>query len=172
MLDTADRQEGEAAELRTARLTTRLGELRRQMRELEAMEQAVAATPDRQISLTDPDARAMASAGTGTGLVGYNLQAAVDTGSHIIVAREIINLSHDRTSLANMGHQAIEATGTELLADRGYFSGPEVLVCEEAGIVPIQAAYFRCQSRRALGQAGLRLPARKRHLSVPRPAKR
>jgi transposase len=140
MLDTADRQEGEASELRTARLTTRLGELRRQMRELEAMEQAVMASPDRQISLTDPDARAMASAGTGTGVVGYNLQAAVDTDSHIVVAHEIINLSHDRTSLANMGHQAREATGTDaltVLADRGYFSGPEVLACEEAGIVPI-----------------------------------
>ena len=140
MLDTADRQEGEAAEHRTARLTTRLDELRRQMRELEVMEQAVAASPDRQISLTDPDARAMASAGTGTGQVGYNLQAAVDTDSHIIVAHEVINLGHDRTSLANMGHQAREATGTDaltVLADRGYFSGPEVLACEEAGIVPI-----------------------------------
>jgi transposase len=140
MLDTADRQEGEASELRTARLTTRLGELRRQMRELEAMEQAVAAAADHQISLTDPDARAMASAGTGTGVVGYNLQAAVDTDSHIVVAHEIINLSHDRTSLANMGRQASEATGAQaltVLADRGYFSGPEVLACEEAGIVPI-----------------------------------
>ena len=140
MLDTADRQEGEAADLRTARLTTRLDELRRQMRELEAMEQAVAASPDRQISLTDPDARAMASAGTGTGQVGYNLQAAVDTGSHIIVAHEIINLSHDRTSLASMGRQAREATGSgtlTVLADRGYFSGPEVLACEAGGIVPI-----------------------------------
>jgi DNA-binding transcriptional MerR regulator len=140
MLDTADRQDSEAAELRTTRLTERLGELRRQMRELEAMEQAVAASPDRQISLTDPDARAMASAGTGTGQVGYNLQAAVDAGSHIVVAHEVINLGHDRTSLANMGHQAREATGAEtltVLADRGYFSGPEVLACEEAGITPI-----------------------------------
>ena len=140
MLDTADRQEGEAAELRTVRLTTRLDALRRQMRELEAMEQAVAASPDRQISLTDPDARAMASAGTGTGLVGYNLQAAVDTDSHIVVAHEVINLSHDRASLASMGEQAREATGTTMLtvlADRGYFSGPQVLACEEAGMVPI-----------------------------------
>jgi transposase len=140
MLDTADRQEGEAAASRTTRLTDRLGELRRQMRELEAMEQALEATPDRQISLTDPDARAMASAGTGTGLVGYNLQAAVDTDSHIIVAHEVINVSHDRTSLANMGRQARLATGTHaltVLADRGYFSGPEVLACEQAGIVPI-----------------------------------
>ena len=140
MLDTADRQEGEAGELRNVRLTTRLGELRRQMRELEAMEQAVAASPDRQISLTDPDARAMASAGKGTGLVGYNLQAAVDTGSHIVVAHEVVNLGHDRTSLANMGRQAREATGADtltVLADRGYFSGPEVVACEGAGIVPI-----------------------------------
>ncbi len=140
MLDTADRQEGEAAELRTARLTTRLDALRRQMRELEAMEQAVAATPDRQISLTDPDARAMASAGTGTGLVGYNLQAAVDANSHIVVAHEVINLSHDRTSLASMGEQARKATGIEtltVLADRGYFSGPEVLACADAGIAAV-----------------------------------
>lgn len=140
MLDTADRQEGEASELRTARLTTRLGELRRQMRELEAMEEAVMASPDRQISLTDPDARAMASAGTGTGLVGYNLQAVVDTDSHIVVAHEVINLGHDRTSLASMGGQAREATGAQaltVLADRGYFSGPEVLACEEAGIVAV-----------------------------------
>ena len=140
MLDTADRQEGDVAEMRTARLTERLGELRRQMRELETMEEAVAASPDNQISLTDPDARAMASAGTGTGLVGYNLQAAVDTDSHIVVAHEVLNLSHDRTSLASMGHQAREATGTHaltVLADRGYFSGPEVLACEAAGITPI-----------------------------------
>jgi transposase len=140
MLDTADRQESEASELRTARLTMRLSELRRQMRELEAMEQAVQASPDRQISLTDPDARAMASAGTGTGIVGYNLQAAVDAESHIVVAHEVLNLSHDRTSLAAMGRQAAEATGTQalaVLADRGYFSGPEVLACEEAGIVAI-----------------------------------
>ncbi|WP_374943719.1 IS1182 family transposase [Sphingomonas sp.] len=140
MLDTADRQESDAAELRTARLTTRLGELQRQMRELEAMEEAVMASPDGQISLTDPDARAMASAGTGTGLVGYNLQAAVDTKSHIVVAHEVINLSHDRTSLASMGRKAAEAMAAPVLtvlADRGYFSGPEVLACKDSGIVPI-----------------------------------
>lgn len=92
------------------------------MRQLKAMEEAVAAAPDRQISLTDPDARAMASAGTGTGQVGYNLQAAVDADSHIVVAHEVVNLNHDRTSLATTGHQAREATGAEtltVLADPG-----------------------------------------------------
>ena len=73
------------------------------------------------------------------GVVGYDLQAAVDTGSHIVVAHEVI-LSHDRTSLANMGRQAREATGTEtltVLADRGCYSGPEVLACKAADVVPV-----------------------------------
>ncbi|MDB5712503.1 MAG: transposase family protein [Sphingomonas bacterium] len=140
LLDTADRQEEEVAEFRTARLAERLESLRRQMRELKTMEEVVEAAPDRQISLTDPDARAMASAGKGTGQVGYNLQAAVDTGSHIVVAHEVINLGHDRTQLANMGRQAVQATDAvklTVLADRGYFSGAEVLACEQAGIIAI-----------------------------------
>jgi transposase len=140
MLDTADRQEDEAAEFRTARLTERLDALRSRMRELQAMEPVVEAAPDRQISLTDPDARAMATNGKGTGLVGYNVQAAVDAGSHLVVAHEVTNLGHDRTQLAHMGRQAREAVGADdlrVLADRGYFSGAEVLACEEAGVTPI-----------------------------------
>ena len=82
----------------------------------------------------------MASADTGTGLVGYNLQAAIDTQSHIVVAREVLNLGHDRTSLAAMGRQAAAAIGTPaltVLADRGYFSESEVLACDAAGITAI-----------------------------------
>lgn len=140
MLDTADRQEDEVAQVRTMRLGKRLEALRCQMRELQKMQEAVADTPDRQISLTDPDARAMATAGKGTGLVGYNLQAAVDAGSHIIVAHEVTNVGHDRSQLANMGRKARAAIGAEeltVLADRGYFSGAEVLACEDTGITPI-----------------------------------
>jgi len=85
-LDTADRQDPETAALRTARLKDRLAALREQMAVLEAMEAAVEAAPDRQISLTDPDARAMATTGRGTGMVGYNVQAAVDDKSHLIPA--------------------------------------------------------------------------------------
>jgi transposase len=113
-LDTADRQEDEVAELRVTRLTERIDGLRRQMRELQAMGTLVEAAPDRQVSLTDPDARAMATHGKGTGLVGYNVQAAVDAGSHIIVAHEVTNLGHDRTQLASMGRQAQAATGSRI----------------------------------------------------------
>jgi transposase len=140
MLDTADRQEGQEVELRTARISDRIDALRHQLRELQTIEQALDAVPDRQISLTDPDARAMATNGKGTGLVGYNVQAAVDTTCHLVVAHEVTNVGHDRTQLANMGKQAKAATGAErltVLADRGYFSGEEVLACEKAGVTPI-----------------------------------
>ena len=140
MLDTADRQDDGVAEIRTERLHDRIEALRRQMRELQVMEGAVAVAPDGQISLTDPDARAMATNGKGTGMVGYNLQAAVDAEHHLIVAHEVTNVGHDRTQLANMGRQAQAATGVDgltVLADRGYFSGREVLACDEAGITTL-----------------------------------
>jgi hypothetical protein len=140
MLDTADRQEEPVAQMRLGRLNDRLEALRRQMRQLQMMEKAVAAAPDHQVSLTDPDARAMATNGKGTGMVGYNVQAAVDEKHHLIIAHEVTNLGHDRTQLANMARQAKEATGSDrltVLADRGYFSGAEVVACEEAGVTPI-----------------------------------
>ena len=136
-LDTADRQEDEVAQVRTVRLTERLAALRTRMRELQAMEKVVEAASDRQVSLTDPDARAMATSGKGTGLVGYNVQAAVDTEHHLVVAHAVTNVGHDRTQLAHMSQQAraaMERDDLGVLADRGYFSGEEILACEQAGI--------------------------------------
>ena len=92
------------------------------------MEVAVNAAPDQQISLTDPDARSMATSGKGTGVVGYNVQAAVDTKNHLIVAHEVTNVGHDRGQLSKMGKQAQDATGHDALtviADRGYFKGED-----------------------------------------------
>lgn len=140
LLDTADRQEDEVAQMRSVRLKDRLDRLRQQMRDLQAMDHVVAVAPDRQVSLTDPDARAMATNGKGTGLVGYNVQAAVDAKHHLIVAHEVTNIGHDRSQLASMGRQAKDAAGADaltVLADRGYFSGEEVLACDEIGISAI-----------------------------------
>jgi len=95
------------------------------------------ATPDQQISLTDPDARAMRTAGRGTDIVGYNVQTAVDTRHHLIVAHEVTNVGTDRSQLANMAKQAQEATQCDdlsVLADRGYYNGEEILACDKAGI--------------------------------------
>jgi hypothetical protein len=93
--------------------------------------------PDGQVSLTDPDARSMATSGRGTGMVGYNVQTAVDVKHHLIVAHEVTNVGHDRDQLSSMAQKAREATGLDtltVLADRGYFKGEEILDCEREGI--------------------------------------
>ena len=139
-LETADRQEGELAEARSARLKDKIASLREQMRKYKALEAAVCAAPDKQISLTDPDARSMATSGKGTGVVGYNVQAAVDTQHHLIVAHEVTNLGNDRSQLSTMAKEAQAATGVRELtaiADRGYFKGEEILACEAAGVMPL-----------------------------------
>jgi transposase len=141
-LDVTDRQEGEVAEAKAVRLKDKIAALKQQMQQLKQMEVAVHAAPDQQISLTDPDARSMATSGKGTGVIGYNVQAAVDTKNHLIVAHEVTNVGHDRGQLSKMGEQAQGATGHDALtviADRGYFKGEDILACEQAGMTPYVA---------------------------------
>jgi transposase len=138
-LDTADRHEGAVAGAKAGRLKDKIAILKQQMQGLKAMELRLRDAPDQQISLTDPDARSMATSGRGTGIVGYNVQTAVDAKNHLIVAHEVTNVGNDRGQLAMMAKQARAATGnTELtvVADRGYFSGDEILACDQAGITP------------------------------------
>jgi transposase len=139
-MDAADRQEGEVAQAKSARLKDKIASLKQQMQQFRELQQAVQAAPGRQISLTDPDARSMATSGKGTGIVGYNVQTAVDAKHHLIVAHEVTNHGHDRDQLSNMGRLAQAATNREMLtiiADRGYFKGEEILACEETGITPL-----------------------------------
>ncbi len=138
-LDTADRQDPDVAPAKVERLKERLVRLREQMQHLREMEAAVKAAPDGQISLTDPDARAMTSVGRGTGVVGYNVQIAVDIKHHLIVTHELTNVGSDKAQLAVMSQLAQEAIGCTsltVLADRGYFSGWEIYACKQSGIVP------------------------------------
>jgi Transposase DDE domain len=97
----------------------------------------MAQAPDGQVSMTDPDARSMATSGRGTGMVGYNVQTAVDTKHHMIVAHEVTNVGHDRDQLSPMAQKtcaAIDENDLTVLADRGYFKGEQILECEQAGI--------------------------------------
>ena len=129
------------ARARTERRKDGLARLeQRRMRHLREMEAAVRAAPGGQISLTDPDARAMATSGKDTGIVGYNVQAAVDTGHHLIVAHDVTNIGNDRAQLSGMSERARDAMGHEaltVLADRGYFDGGEILACTQAGHTPL-----------------------------------
>jgi transposase len=138
-LDRADRDEGDVAEAKTTRIKDKIAGLRRQMQFLREMRKKVLEAPDQQVSLTDPDARSMATSGRGTGVVGYNVQTAVDAEHHLIVAHEVTNQGHDRSQMAPMGLEAKAATGCEAitaLADRGYFNGEQVLACEGTGVLP------------------------------------
>jgi len=138
-LDRADREESEVAEARASRIKEKIAGLRRQMQSLKEMERQVQDAPDQQVSLTDPDARSMATSGKGTGIVGYNVQTAVDAEHHLIVAHEVTNAGHDRIQLVPMALDAQQATGNQeitVLADRGYFNGDQVLACENTGVLP------------------------------------
>jgi transposase len=136
-MESLDRQESEIADDKTQRLSEKIAKLKEELAKLKKHEAAMLAAPDEQLSLTDPDARSMATSGRGTGLVGYNVQVAVDTKHHFIVAHEVTNLGHDRTQLAPMSERAKAALGVdqiEVVADRGYFSGEQIKSCEEAAV--------------------------------------
>ena len=139
-LDRADRDPSLVPEERVEHLKERIATVRKQMKNLKGIGQELGAAPDRQVSLTDPDARSMATSGRGTGIVGYNVQTVIDSENHLIVAHDVVNQGHDRGQLASMAEQAKEATGKEkleVLADRGYFSSEEILKCEQADITPL-----------------------------------
>src|SRR6059036_1914081 len=125
-LDTADRQEpSETLELKKTRIKERLENLTVEMAKLAAIEKQVLASPDQQISFTDPDSRSMATSGRGSGVVGYNVQTAVDTEHHLIITHEVTNDGSDRAQLANIASQAKKVLGVdelEAVADRGYFN--------------------------------------------------
>ncbi len=134
-LDTADRQEPKAAQAKAARLNEKIAALKEQMRNLREIESQLEATPDKQISLTDPDARSMKT--RGTGIVGYNVQTAVDAKHHLIVAHEVTNIGTDRDQSSPMGKLAKEEMDVEKLTaifDQGYYNSEQILACEEAGI--------------------------------------
>jgi len=139
-MDSADRAEPQVAELKKGHLKAKIATLQEQMKKLKVIEQQMLASPDKQASLTDPDARSMQA--RDSGIVGYNVQCAVDAQHHMIVAHEVTNDGSDREQLSRMAQEAREATGAEDLtavADRGYYKGEEILKCEQVGITPIVA---------------------------------
>jgi transposase len=137
-LDTADRHEPtEALAAKTERLKEKLAKLKEEMAKLATIEAQMLAAPDQQVSLTDPDSRSMATSGRGSGVVGYNVQVAVDTKHHLIVVHDVINVGNDRAQLARMAKEtkaALESESLDVVADRGYFDSGEILACEEAGV--------------------------------------
>ncbi|RKE25887.1 transposase [Paraburkholderia sp. BL23I1N1] len=137
MIETADRTSPTGFDVKTVRLYEKIALLRQRMRELEQIKHQLKNEPDGQLSLTDPDSRSMTSGGKRIGTVGYNVQTAVDTKHHLIVEHEVTNIGGDHGQLSKMALLAKNAMGKpklKVLADRGYFSGPDIRACELAGI--------------------------------------
>jgi transposase len=147
-MDTADRAEPEVAALKKGRLQEKIDALKQQMEQLKVIEAQMNASPDKQVSLTDPDARSMKN--REGGIVGYNVQTAVDAEHHLIVAHEVTNEGVDRDQLSSMAQKAKDAIGTQeltVVADRGYFKSELILECENSGITPLVPKSMTSNSR-------------------------
>jgi len=150
MLDEADKRAPEEHQYTAEELAEKIASMQQQMGKLQVIEEQVLAHPDKQVSLTDPDARSMVKAGGGS-TVGYNVQTAVDSESHLIVAHEVTNATTDRSQLASMAtkaravlqdttDEAAEGAAKEALtvvADAGYYKGEEIVECYEVGITAL-----------------------------------
>lgn len=151
-LDRADRQNQPLPAAHVENLKQRIKSAREHLKRLAVVEKQIKDAPDGQISLTDPDSRSMATSGKGTGIVGYNVQTAVDSKNHLVVAHRVTNQGYDRKQLADMGALAKQAIGQErptVLADRGYYSGREILQCEQQNIVAMVPKPITSGSRKA-----------------------
>ena len=138
-LDRADRDPALVRPERVTRLKEKIAKIKEQMLGLGEIKQQLQDSPERQISLTDPDARSMATSRLGSAVVGYNVQAAVDAKHHLIVAHEVTNDVTDRGQLAAMAKVTKEASGHPkpiVLTDRGYYEGYAILECELCCAVP------------------------------------
>jgi transposase len=135
-LETADRQPS-TPEIKITRLNGKVAKLKQEIERMKAIGAQLEEAEDTQISITDPGARFMQGTGKATGTVGYNVQCAVETKHHLVVAHEVTNAVNDRHQLASMAGKAKEALGVETieaLADRGFHDGKELLACDQAGV--------------------------------------
>ena len=135
-LDAADRNEPALPAAKVVRLQERIIKLKEQMAELKVIDIELQKAPDSQVSLTDPDARSMRH--RGSGVVGYNVQAAVDAEHHLIVAHEVTSIVSDRGLLPKMADKArvaIESEQISVVADRGYYSGEQLLECANNDVI-------------------------------------
>lgn len=138
-LDSFDRQEQSVEPAKWQHIDKQIASLKQQMVAAKEMVQRVLASPDQQVSLTDPDARAMGTTARSSGIVGYNVQTAVDTKHHLIVEHDVTNNTSDRRQLARMSIKARDAIGVdelEVIADRGYFNSEEIKATVDEGITP------------------------------------
>jgi len=138
-LDAVDKEEPEIREVTADELKQKIASMEAKMEELQRREIEVAAHPDKQVSVTDEDARSMMKPGGGS-VVGYNVQTAVDEKHHLIVSHEVTNATTDRRQLDKMAKQAkavLRKKKLKVVADAGYYEGHSIAACYEADITAL-----------------------------------
>ena len=135
-LDQVDKEEPEIREATAQELRQKIASMEAKMESLKGYQAEVEAHADKQLSVTDPDARSMMKAGGGS-QVGYNVQTAVDSKHHLIAAHEVTNATTDRSQLSSMAGKAktaLNAKTLTVIADPGYYKGEEIVACKNNGI--------------------------------------
>jgi len=136
-IEIADSMKGEHVESKTQKLQERIDHLKKQVEKLNDIQGKLKDLPGKQLSLTDPDSRAMASSVNRSGTVGYNVQSSVDTKHHLIVTHEVTNDCSDRSQLASMAKKSKEILQVDSLtvaADKGYFKSEDIKACDDENI--------------------------------------
>ena len=134
-LDRTDAEEGPVSSARAKNLAEKIASLKQRRDRYMEIQAELERTGESQVSLIDPDSRAMATHPK-VG-VGYNAQVAVDAKHKLIVAHEVTNEGSDLGLLAQTARAAKDALGVETIqavADRGYYKGEDIQACEDAGI--------------------------------------
>jgi transposase len=136
-LDEGDAAEKATGGARVKNLAEKIEALSKKRSEYAAILKTLERTGADQISLTDPDSRAMA-AHTRVA-VGYNVQVAVDAKNKLIVEQEVTNQVVDMGLLQATAEPAREILGVatiDVVADKGYFRTEDIAACEKAGLTP------------------------------------
>ena len=155
---TADRIDSSIHREKKERLNNKIKKIEAEIEKIKKIGTLIDEGPDEQVSLTDPDCRSMRTKSKSSGVVGYNVQAAVDSHNHLIVAHEVTNTGSDRAQLHKLSEMAKQATGhkqIEALADRGYYNSVEILACCENGVTPY-VPKSATSNNQAKGQYGKR----------------
>lgn len=136
-LDDNDKREAGVKSPGAEELKAKIEILRDRRGKYQGLLKELRASGESQISLTDPDSRAMLN--NQRVEVCYNVQATVDDKHKIILDHEVTNEAKDQDQLSRMGKRAKEILGVEgleVLADKGYYKAVEVKECVDNGIIP------------------------------------
>jgi len=135
-LDAADQEEKQVADETSVK--DKIAWLQKRLSELKVLEEQVNSHPEKQLSTVDPDSRLMKTQGM-TRAVCYNVQSAVDSKHHLIVTHEVTN-KPDKGQLCQVAKEVQIALGKKdvtVIADTGYYSGPDIKDTQDAGMVAL-----------------------------------